>query len=236
MAIDRQAIVNRQKKEIQDYLSAYPSNAYNLYGDASNIINRNQDDLLSAYKAKIGQYGNEYNINPRRVDVLAQSQFAPKLEQQRAQSRQNVEQAKYQAIRENYNRVYNYAVDNLLQQGIDLQTAEQQARSVADNWQEQQFQAEQAQTKREQYTKKSDIANRYQQSQTMLENQFDQDALQNQIQQAFQRQLFGLAGTAGVGYFTGAFGERYKPANSGTTFTNPLQSVQLPKNLNWRQY
>jgi len=218
MAIDRQGILNQKKKQVQDYLTNYPSTVTNQFQDVQNILNRPQDDLMESYKQRLSQYGNEYNINPRRVDVLANSLLAPKLQQQNAQSKQALDQAKYQSIRANYNRVYNYAVDNLMQQGADLETAEAQARQVADTWQQQQFQAGQAQTKREQYMKKSDIANQYENSATMLGNQAQDSALQDQIQQVFMRQLLGLGGNLGAGYVTGAFkGEQGKSTTPNVT-------------------
>lgn len=238
MPIDRKAIEQQRKKELQDYLSNYPSGVASEFQGVQNILNRPQDDLLSEYKKKISQYGGEYNINPRRVDVLSQSLMNPRLQRQKAESQQAIDRAKYASIQGNYNRVYNYAVDNLMNQGLSLAEAEARARQVADDWRTQQFQAEQAQTGREQRTKKADIADRYGNLLTSAESQAQSSMLSDQIQQAFYRQLLGLGGTLGTGYALGAFGEPIwsKQKGSGSTFVNPLQTVQTPKSLDWRRY
>lgn len=238
MPIDRKSIEQQRKKELQDYLSSYPSGVSNEFQSVQNILNRPQDDLLGEYKNKISQYGGQYSFDPRRADILSQSLMAPKLAQQKAQSTQTLDRAKYAAVQGNYNRIYNYAVDNLLNQGLSVAEAEARARQVADDWRTQQFQSEQAQTAREQQTKKSDIANQYQNSATMLQNQTQNSMLSDEIQQAFYRQMLGLGGTIGTGYALGAFGEPVwsKQKGSGSTFVNPLQTVQTPKSLNWRQY
>jgi len=58
MAIDRQGILNQKKKQVQDYLTNYPSTVTNQFQDVQNILNRPQDDLMESYKQRLSQYGN----------------------------------------------------------------------------------------------------------------------------------------------------------------------------------
>jgi hypothetical protein len=199
MPIDLVGNLALKKKAVEDYLKS-PTG---VDVGALNYPSYREETLGKPFQDMVASYNQGGFINRRGVNTNPANRYKAQLasEQQSAIDVQNMK-----LKRDRMTALYNYAMDQYLNSGMDLETAKQYAQQFATDITQQEFEAGQSAEKRDTAQKKVDIAQQY--GNVMSGMSVDQG---DPYAQAMYRTLFGLLGTGIAGATTGAF-KRQQPA------------------------
>lgn len=209
MPIDLVAKKLQAQKAVEDYLKS-PTNVNTGF---LNYANTNENALGQGFQDMVAKYNqggvtNRYGVSTNPADRY-KSQLA-------TEQQGNIDIQNMKNRRDRMTAIYNYAIDQYMNAGMDLETAQNYARQFAMDKSEQEFQANQAASDREYKLKKQNIAKEY--GNVMNSMSVDNG---DPYAQALYRSIFGLLGTGLAGYTTGAFKSNQQPKTASAYSYNP---------------
>ena len=193
MPIDLVAKKLSAQKAVEDYLKM-PTG---VDVGALNYPASNESVLGKPFQDMVAQYNQGGITNKAGVSTNPANRYKAQLE---SEQQTTIDQKNQANKRARMTALYNYAMDQYVNSGMDLETAKQYAQQFAMDRTEQEFQAKEAASDREYKQKKQGIAQEY--GNIMSGMSVDQG---DPYAQAMYRSIFGLLGTGIAGYTSGAF-------------------------------